>query len=54
MKSHFLKEKSFLQHIVHMFAENKPAKKHNESQVNTLETQLILIDVTDEIPNVIV
>ena len=26
LKSRFLKEKSFLQHVVHMFAENKPAK----------------------------
>ena len=27
-KSHFLKEKSFPQHFVHMFAENKPAKEY--------------------------
>ena len=26
LKSRFLKEKSFLQHVVHMFAEDKPAK----------------------------
>ena len=53
-KSRFLKEKSFQQHVVHMFAENKPAKEHNETQLNTLDTQLILIDATDEIPKDIV
>ena len=33
-----------------MFAENKPAKEQNETQLNTLDTQLILIDAIDEIP----
>ena len=37
-----------------MFAEKKPAKEHNETQLNTLDTQLILIDATDEIPKDIV
>ena len=32
-----------------MFAENKPAKEHNQTQLNTLDTQLILIDAIDEI-----
>ena len=32
-----------------MFAENKPAKEHNETQLNTLDTQIILIDTIDEI-----
>ena len=54
LKSRFLKEKSFPQHVVQMFAENKPAKDHNETQLNTLDTQLILIDATDEIPKDIV
>ena len=54
LKSRFLKEKSFPQHVVHMFAENKPAKEHNEIQLNTLDTQLILIDATHEIPKDIV
>ena len=54
LKSRFLKEKSFPQHVVHMFAESKPAKEHNETQLNTLDTQLILIDATDEIPKDIV
>ena len=30
----FLKEKSFPEHVVHMFAENKPAKEHNEIPKN--------------------
>ena len=34
---------------MHMFAENKPAKEHNEIQLNTLDTQIILIDTIDEI-----
>ena len=38
LKSRFLKVNSFPQHVVHMFAENKPAKKHNETQLNTLDT----------------
>ena len=37
-----------------MFAESKPAKEHNETQLNTLHTQLILIDAIDEIPKDIV
>ena len=53
-KSRFLKEKSFHQHVVHMFVENKPAKEYNETQLNTLDTQLILIHVIDEIPKDIV
>ena len=54
LKSRFLKEKSFPQHVAHMFAENKPAKEQNETQLNTLDTQLILIDAIDEIPKDIV
>ena len=37
-----------------MFAENKPAKKHNKTQLNTTDTQLILIDAIDEISKNIV
>ena len=33
-----------------MFSENKPSKEHNETQLNTLDTQLILIDAIDKIP----
>ena len=36
-----------------MFAE-KPAKEHNQTQLNTLDTQLILIEAIDEIPKDIV
>ena len=49
LKSCLLKKKSFPQHIVHVFAK-KPAKEHSETQLNTLDSQLILIDVIDEIP----
>ena len=34
--------------------ENKPAKENNETQLNALDTQLILIDTIDEIPKDIV
>ena len=54
LKSCFLKVKYFAQHVVHMFAENKPAKQHNETQLKTIDTQLILIDAIDEIPKDIV
>ena len=54
LKSHFLKKKSFPQHVVHMFAENKPAKEHNETQLKNLNSQLIFIDAIDEIPKDIV
>ena len=37
-----------------MFAENKRAKEHNQTQLNTLDTQLILIEAIDEIPKDIV
>ena len=33
-----------------MFSENKPSKEHNKTQLNTLDTQLILIDAIDKIP----
>ena len=54
LKPRFLKKQSFSQHVVHVFAENKPAKEHNETQLNTLDTQLILIDPADKIPKDIV
>ena len=54
LKSRFLKEKSFPQYFVHMFAENKLAKEVNETQLNTLDTQLLLIDAIDESPKDIV
>ena len=54
LKSRLLKEKSFPQNFVHMFAENKLAKEVNETQLNTLDTQLLLIDAIDESPKDIV
>ena len=50
LMSRFLKKKYFPQHVMHMFAGNKPAKEYNKTQVNTLDTQLILIDGINEIP----
>ena len=48
LKSLFLKKKSFPQNFAHMFAENKLAKEDNETQLNTLDTQLLLIHTIDE------
>ena len=31
-----------------MFAENKPIKKHNETHLETLDSQLVSIDAVDE------
>ena len=50
LKSHFLKEKYFPQLVVHMFSESKPEKQLNKSQLNTIDTHLILTDAIDEIP----
>ena len=36
------------------FSEIKASKEHNETQLNTLDTQLILTDAIDEIPKDIV
>ena len=35
---------------MHMFAENKPFKKHNETHLNNLDSQLVCIDANDEFP----
>ena len=33
-----------------MFAENKPVKRHNETQLNNLDSQLIFIEAITEFP----
>ena len=33
-----------------MFAENKPFKRHNETQLNNLNSQLVCIEAIDEFP----
>ena len=37
-----------------MFAENKPVKRHNDTQLGMLESQLVCIDAINEIPKDIV
>ena len=37
LKTRFLETKSYLEHAVHIFAENKPIKRHNETQLNKLD-----------------
>ena len=39
LKGRFLETKSYPEHAVHMFAGNKPAKRHNETELNSLESQ---------------
>ena len=50
LEARFSKTKSYPEHAVHMFAENKPAKKHNETQLNNMYSQLVCIEAIDEFP----
>ena len=36
-----------------MFAENKPVKRHNETQLNKLNSHLVRIEAIDEFPKTI-
>ena len=45
-----METKSNPEHAVHMFAENKPVKRHNETQLNNLDSQLVRIEAIDELP----
>ena len=36
-----------------MFAENKPVKRHNETQLNKLNSHLVCIEASDEFPKTI-
>ena len=40
--------KSYPEHAVHTFTENKPVKRHNETQLNNLDSQLVFIEAIDE------
>ena len=40
--------KSYPEHVVHTFTENKPVKRHNETQLNNLDSQLVFIEAIDE------
>ena len=51
LKARFLESKSYPEHAVHMFAENKPVKRHNETQLNNLDSQLVCIEAIGEFPN---
>ena len=35
---------------MHMFAENKPVKRHNETQWNYLDSRLVCIEAIDKFP----
>ena len=50
LKARFLEAKSYPEHAVHMFAKNKPVKRHNETQLNNLDSQLVRVEATDEFP----
>ena len=39
LKARFLETKSYPEHAVHMSAENKPVKRHNETELNSLDSQ---------------
>ena len=48
LKARFLATKQYLEHGVHMFAENKPVKRRNETQGNNLDSLLVCIEATDK------
>ena len=50
LKVRFLETKSYPEHAMHMFAENKPVKRHNEAQLNNLDSQLVCIEVIGKFP----
>ena len=50
LKARYLETKSYPEHAVHMFAENKPVKRHHETQLNNLDSQLVCIEAIDELP----
>ena len=39
LKAWFLETKSYPEHAVDRFAENKPVKRHNETELNSLDSQ---------------
>ena len=39
LKARCLETKSYPEHALHMFAENKPVKRHNETELNSLDSQ---------------
>ena len=45
-----METKSYPEHAVHTFTENKPVKRHNETQLNNLDSQLVCIEAIDEFP----
>ena len=51
LKAWFLKTKSYPEHAVHMFTENKPVKRHNETQLNNLGSQLVCMEAIAKFPN---
>ena len=50
LKAQFLETKLYPEHIVHMFTENKPVKRHNETQLNNFDSQLVCIKAIGEFP----
>ena len=50
LKARFLETKSYPEHAVHMVAENKPVKRHNETKLNNLDSPLVCIEAIDEFP----
>ena len=46
LKARFLDTKSYPEYAVHMFAENKPVKRHNETQLNNLNSQLVCTETS--------
>ena len=43
-----METKSYPEHAVYTFTESKPVKRHNETQLNNLDSQLVCIEAIDE------
>ena len=52
LKSRFFNKLSYPENAVHIFAENKPVKQHNEIQSDKIASELVKIQAIDETPSV--
>ena len=50
LQARVLETKSYPEHAMHMFAENKPVKRHDETQLNNLDSQLVCIEAINKFP----
>ena len=51
LKARFWDTKSYPEHAVPLFVENKPVKRHNEFELSNLDSQLVCIEAIDKFLN---